>query len=307
MASGTGLLDWRRCCWDDEALDLAAVATRRLPTLQEHGWEGRLLPQWRHRWAALAGARWHPAVGDGAAASVGSGCGGPSAINVTIGTSAAVRVVEADDSAAQLSAGLWRYRVDERRVVSGVALAAGGGSYAWACRLAGLQPGAPALAALAEVPIGSNGVTVLPFAGGARAPRHVPSGSAVIAGLGPATTGLDVISATMEAVCFEIAEAVQAVERSRGEHLAVIGCGGALEASPAWQARLVGALNRPIGIVAVPEASARGAALIASGNTSAGVGATTKLQPAERDVNRAATARTAYETLRAAHGIAPPG
>ena len=64
-----------------------------LPELALPDWEGSLAAAWRRRWPELAAARWHPAMGDGAAANLGVGCDVPSRAAMTIGTSAAVRSV----------------------------------------------------------------------------------------------------------------------------------------------------------------------------------------------------------------------
>lgn len=71
MASATGLLSTSGRCWDARALELAGVEAAELPELAPPGWEGELAVNWRKRWPELAEARWHPALGDGAAANLG--------------------------------------------------------------------------------------------------------------------------------------------------------------------------------------------------------------------------------------------
>ena len=134
MASATGLLSTSERGWDAEALELAGVEAAELPELAPPGWEGRLAENWRARWPELAAARWHPALGDGAAANLGVGCDGPGRVAMTIGTSAAVRSVTIDEGRdlSPLPPGLWRYCVDHRRTVTGAAYSSGGQLYAWA-------------------------------------------------------------------------------------------------------------------------------------------------------------------------------
>ena len=133
MASATGLLSTGPRQWDDEALELAGVTASDLVDLAPPGWEGRLAGEWRQRWPQLATARWHPAMGDGAAANLGVGCDKPNRAAMTIGTSAAVRSVNVDEGPdlPPLPAGLWRYCVDHRRTVTGAAYSSGGQLYAW--------------------------------------------------------------------------------------------------------------------------------------------------------------------------------
>ncbi len=137
MASATGLLSTRERFWDAEALALAGVSAAELPELAPPGWEGKLTEKWRERWPELAAARWHPALGDGAAANLGVGCDVPGRAAMTIGTSAAVRSVTIDEGRdlSPLPPGLWRYCVDHRRTITGAAYSSGGQLYAWALAL----------------------------------------------------------------------------------------------------------------------------------------------------------------------------
>lgn len=52
-----------------------------------------LKSEWKIRWPILATALWFLAIGDGAAANVGSGCTNDRNIALTIGTTAAMRIV----------------------------------------------------------------------------------------------------------------------------------------------------------------------------------------------------------------------
>ena len=134
MASATGLLATAGHAWDEETLELAGIPGAALPPLAPPGWEGRLAGNWQRRWPALARARWHPALTDGAAANLGTGCDTPSRAAMTVGTSAAVRSVRPAPDQSELPAGLWRYCVDYGRVLLGAAFSTGGQLYSWAWR-----------------------------------------------------------------------------------------------------------------------------------------------------------------------------
>ena len=138
VASGTGMLDLARQCWDPEALEIAGLSApdAELPAIDDT--PRRLARRWRDRWPALAGADWCGVVGDGAASNLGSGCADADAVGVTVGTSAALRVVHGPD-APPPPATVWRYRVDTERLVSGVAFSGGGVLHAWAVRMLGLD------------------------------------------------------------------------------------------------------------------------------------------------------------------------
>jgi gluconokinase len=293
MASGTGLLGTAAMTWDEGALELAGTSPGALPPLAPEQWRGRLGGEWRRRWPSLADAAWHPAVGDGAAANLGVGCGSASRVAITVGTSAAVRTLRPAPAGSQLPAlpaGLWRYRAGHDRVVNGAAYSSGGQLYAWALSLwegagrpvaAGGRPGAGDGAhddqvrydVEIPVPAGSEGVLVLPWHAGTRPPAEpVRSGQGCVLGLGLNHTGAHIVSAAVEAVCFQLAGGLDDLEAGASQQLEVLGNGGVLERSALWRSRLAGALGRPVLCSRAPETTARGAALVAL-EGGAGVGA----------------------------------
>jgi gluconokinase len=267
MASGTGLLDLAAAAWDAQALELAGVAEASLPALAGGGWTGRLGPEGARRWPALAEATWHPVTGDGAASNVGAGCLTPDHVAVNVGTSAAIRAVEPADQAGPLHRDLWRYLVDDRRVVSGAAFSGAGNLYAWLRKVITLPAEDAVDGELATVPPGSRGVVVMPYHAGSRPPLDLAVGSGVIAGISLATTPVEILAATLEAVCYLLAAGYEALASTLPREPEVVASGGAIVASPWWQQTLADVLGRPVRVVDEPEASARGAALLALGLT----------------------------------------
>jgi gluconokinase len=281
MASGTGLLATADHSWDDEALEIAGIAAAGLPPLASRDWKGRLAGAWKRRWPALAGARWHPAIIDGAAANLGMGCDVPFRAALTVGTSAAVRSVRPAMGQSVLPAGLWRYCVDHERVVLGAAFSTGGQLYSWALALwEGSPTAGPAGAAALSgglahdvrygrtmpVGAGSEGVLVLPWHAGTRPPATaVPAGEGMVVGLGLGHNGAHIASAAVEAVCFQLAGGLADLETDGGQQLEIVANGGAIEGSPWWQRRLAATLDRRVLCSTVPETTARGAAANALG------------------------------------------
>jgi len=267
QASGTGLLELASMRWYPEALALAGVDEQALPELLAPGWSGRLRGEPARRWPALADATWHPPVGDGAASNVGAGCVTPDRAAINLGTSAAVRAIHQQPT--PLDRALWRYRVDERQLITGAAFSGAGNLYAWARTVLALPSDEETEAALAAVPPGADGVVVMPYHVGSRAPLDLVAGSGVIAGISVATTAVEIVAATLEAVCFQLAEGVEALELSLGARagsMEMVASGGAVVASRWWQQALANVLGRPLRVVDEPEASARGAALLALGH-----------------------------------------
>jgi gluconokinase len=267
MASGTGLLDLASAAWDAQALALAGVDERALPAVAGPGWKGRLGPEGARRWPALAEATWHPVTGDGAASNVGAGCVSPDLVAINIGTSAAIRAVEPADQARPLHRGLWRYLVDDDHVVSGAAFSGAGNLYAWLRQVTTLPAEGSVEDELAAVPPGSRGVVVMPYHAGSRPPLDLAAGSGAITGLSLATTPVEILAATLESVCYRLAAGYEALAATLPKPPAVAASGGAIVASPWWQQTLADVLGRPVRVVDEPEASARGAALLALGLT----------------------------------------
>jgi gluconokinase len=265
MASGTGLLDLAAVDWHPEALELAGVGKEALPALAGQGWTGRLGPEGARRWPALAEAAWHPVTGDGAASNVGAGCVTPAMAAINIGTSAAIRAVHGREEAGPLHHDLWRYLVDDRRLVTGAAYSGAGNLYAWLREVLALPDEDRVEAALATVPPGAGGVVVMPYHAGSRPPLDLAAGSGAIAGISLATTPVEILAATLEAVCYRLAAGFEALAATLPAEPEVIASGGAVVASPWWQQTLADVLGRPVRVVDEPEASARGAAVLALG------------------------------------------
>jgi gluconokinase len=301
MASGTGLLELSARAWDAQAVELAGVDEAALPEVAHGDWKGRLGPEGARRWPALAKATWHPPTGDGAASNVGAGCVSPDRVAINIGTSAAIRAVEEAGKAAPLHRELWRYLVDDRHVVSGAAFSGAGNLYAWLRQVTALPEEGSVEDELARVPPGSRGVVVMPYHAGSRPPLDLAAGSGAITGLSLATTAVEILAATLESVCYRLASGYEALASSMGREPEVVASGGAIVASPWWQQTLADVLARPVRIVDEPEASARGAALLALGHTTDPV-TVRVVEPRPDAVEAQRAARALHEDLAARLG-----
>ena len=262
-ASWTGLLDRRRLVWDEDLLAGLPIDARHLSPLTDVSRPRRgLRPEFARRWPALADIPWFPAIGDGAAANVGSGCTASNRVALTVGTSSAMRAVVTDDI-ARLPSGLWCYRVDGQRSLPGGALTEGGMVYAWlqkTLRLADPDHLDEALAALSP---DGHGLTVLPFLAGERSPGWRGDARATIHGLTLATTPLEILRAGMESVAYRIDLVYRQLRSLLEDDPEIIASGGALVHSPVWGQIMADVLGRPITLSQSAEATARGAALLA--------------------------------------------
>lgn len=260
MASGTGLMDLRRCAWDAEMLAATGIGADALPPIGDAPFRG-LLPEFVWRWPELATVPWFPALGDGACASLGMGAAGRR-VGLTVGTSAAVRVLRADAEPI-VPDGLWCYRLDSRRTVAGRAISNGGAVFAWLERTLRLPPPDELEARLAAMAPASHGLTVIPRLLPERPPRPEGPETASIGGLTAATGPVQIARAWLETAAFTMADALDAVEAAFGLADEVVAGGGALHASRAWARIVTDALGRPMRLSPHEESTMRGAALFA--------------------------------------------
>jgi gluconokinase len=277
VASWSGLLDRRQLIWDGPLLDYLGIAPDLLSTLVNASEPlSGLTGAFATRWPALRDVPWFPAIGDGAAANIGSGCTSQNRTALTIGTTGAVRVVQAEVS--EVPAGLWCYRVDRRRALLGGATSEGGNIYAWMRDTLRLGEPEAIEQALAKLPPDGHGLTVLPFLAGERSPGWAGDVRATISGLGLNTTPLDILRAGLEAVAYRFALICERLEArgqvpgadSTAQSLSlkpqtstIIASGGALLSSPTWMQIIADALGRHVVASAEPEATSRGVALLA--------------------------------------------
>lgn len=261
MASGTGLFDQTALAWDASVLAAAGVQAERLFPLVDRD-RGRcdLRAPWAQRWPALAHVPWFPAVGDGAAGNVGSGCVDPARIALNVGTSAALRIVT--DAPAPPPRGLWRYSLDRRHAMLGGATSEGGNVHAW-CQATLRLPEDDLDAALGRVPADGHGLTVLPYLAGERAPAWRGDRTATITGLRLDTTPVEIARAALEGVALRLALIYDLLAPHAARGHAIVASGGALTRSRVWSQIVADALGRPLTCSTEPEATSRGAALLA--------------------------------------------
>jgi gluconokinase len=337
MASASGLFDQERRSWDVEVL-LALGLRRGTLAAVDDGPRRGLAPAYRNRWPALAEALWWPALGDGACALIGTGCGhlpeapasgraggggdrapgapasgraggggdlppgapstpadtaagGGRRAALTVGTSAAVRVLAGAVERAARPPGLFAYLLDADRVVLGAARSNAGNLVPWLADVLRLDD--DLVARVAARPPGCHGLRAVPDLAGERSPDWPLDASGSLAGLRPDTTALDIAQAFLEAAVCGLATAVDTLEaavrpaadrppggvgvgeagvlaaaaRRPGDatagRLALVGSGRALSSSAAWRQLVADATGRSLIRSRVEEASARGAAVVA--------------------------------------------
>ncbi|HZS33988.1 MAG TPA: gluconokinase [Methylomirabilota bacterium] len=264
MASGTGLFDQRACRWDPGILEVLELDPGRLgPIADLDRGLGPLRPEFAARWPGLAGARWLPALADGACSNVGAGCTTARQAALMVGTSGAMRVCVAAASVG-IPDGLWCYRVDRRRLLLGGSLANGGSVYAWLVEVLRLPAGDALEAAIAAMEPDAHGLTMLPFLAGERSLGWNAAARAALVGVSLATRPVDIVRAGLETVAYRFALIHERLRDACPDLREVVATGGALLASPAWTRIVADVLGVPLTPSTEQEGSSRGAALLAS-------------------------------------------
>jgi len=261
MASGTGLFNPNTCRWDEDVLTQLEIGPERLSPLAEPnetlvGLRG----DFAKRWPALAQLPWSPAVGDGAASNVGSGCVASDAVAINVGTSGAMRVCWKAPS-VRIPWGLWCYRADTEYLVMGGALSNGGDVFAWC--LNALQLKADDVEEeLARMRPDQHGMTVLPFFSGERSTGWADYARAAIVGMSLSTQPVDILRAFLEAVAYRFAAIYDLLREELSAGVRIVASGGGLR-SRVWTQVMSDVIGVPVIASTAPEASSRGAALLA--------------------------------------------
>jgi gluconokinase len=264
VAAWTGLLNRWTLQWDEAWLSELPITTDHLSPLTDFNQPFTdLKPAWAARWPALKNVPWFPAIGDGAAANIGSGCDSPARVALTVGTTGAMRVA-LSETVPQVPDGLWLYRVDGRRALLGGATTEGGNFFAWLNQTLKLPSEADLEAALTAYPPTAHGLTILPFVAGERAPGWRDDARASIIGFTLDTEPIDLVRAGLESLAYRYA----LIYRRIVPHLPtddhqIIASGGALLSSPAWLQMMADVLGQPVRTLNEGEATSRGVALLA--------------------------------------------
>lgn len=268
IASCTGLMNIRTFQWDQQALELAGVNKDQLPeivsgTTQAVG----LTLEAQAKLGIPAETPFVYGAYDGALANIGVGATKQNTVVITIGTSAAVRVVT-DHPVIDPERRLFCYALDKQHWVVGGPLNNGGDVYRWAVehlvdssavKNENIDAYTLANHVISGVPAGSHGLLFHPFLGGERAPLWNAKARGSFFGLSQVHTRADMLRSVMEGITMNIATVFQAVQALVGEPASVTANGG-FARSMVWRQMLADILNCPVNIPDALEAGCLGAA-----------------------------------------------
>jgi gluconokinase len=272
IASGSGMYNIHRLEWDRDLLSIldiqADMFSEVLPTT--HVVEGirrdiadKLnLP---YDLKVVIGA------GDGVLSSIGAGAVNPGQLTAMIGTSGAVRLVT-DKPTVDDKGRTWCYNLTDRHWVAGGAINNGGIAFRWMRdkfaeteqRVAD-KMGLDAYQILSnyaeKVPAGSNGLILLPFFAGERAPYWNANARGVLFGLNLNHDKRHMIRATLEGITFRMFSIYKALDEVAGP-VNEIRVSGSFTRSKLWVQTMADIFGKVINVPGEPEGSAFGAVIL---------------------------------------------
>lgn len=272
IASGTGIYDIHRLEWSKELLAIMGITEEKLssvvPTTHV---ETGMVPD------IAAGLGLDPqtpvvvGAGDGVLANVGSGAVKPGQITATIGTSGAVRIVT-DVPRVDERGRTWCYNLTDRHWVLGGAINNGGIALRWVrdkfaapeqhvAEKLGLNTYEILSRYASQKPAGSDGLIMLPFFAGERAPYWNANARGVLFGLNLNHGKRHIIRATLEGIVYRMFSIFTALEEVAG-NVEEIRVGGSFTQSTEWVQIMADVFGRTITVPEEPEGAAFGAAIL---------------------------------------------
>ncbi|MBB1099563.1 gluconokinase [Limosilactobacillus agrestis] len=256
IASSTGLMNLKTCEWDEQALQVAGITKDQLPEIVDGTTQAvGLVPEVQEKLGVPADTPFIYGAYDGALSNIGVGATKQNTVAITIGTSAAVRVVT-DHPVIDPERRLFCYAINKGLWVVGGPLNNGGDVYEWAVKHLvdssavkneQVDPYTLANHVIEGVPAGAHGLLFHPFLGGERAPLWNAKARGSFFGLSQIHTRADMLRAVMEGISMNIATVFQAVRALVGEPASVTATGG-FARSKVWRQMLADILNCPVNV-----------------------------------------------------------
>ena len=269
-ASTTALYNAHELAWDAEILNCIGIAEDMLPPVVSTT-ETRPM-------AEAAATRMHLAPGlpvvigatDGVLVNVGIGAVSAGQLSATIGTSGAVRMLVGEPRTDEAMR-TWCYNLVDGLWVAGGAINNGGMILRWMrdkiChfskeQMAALDVDGYDLMTMkaSKVPAGSDGLILLPFFTGERAPYWNSDLRGLFFGLSLNHSRSHMIRAVMEGICYSMRSVFEAL-REFGE-VRDIRASGSFTKSPLWMQILADVLGEPLVLPENSEGAAYGAAVL---------------------------------------------
>jgi len=267
IATATGLFDLHTRNWYAPSLQLAGIDQNRLSNPVS---TTTIITGIAKEYADLTGlpADVNIVIGasDGCLANVGSNALEPGDLSITIGTSGAVRMIT-DRPVTDDEGRVFNYILDEQHYVCGGPLNNGGALVEWYAQQ-WLQRNTRNeeemkwfIDQAASVPAGAEGLLMLPYVRGERAPVWDAAAKGAFIGMDHRHTQAHAMRAVLEGINYSVYDIALAVKQTVGYTKNIYVSGGFIK-SPQWVQWLADLLGERLLVTVAADASAMGAAIM---------------------------------------------
>ncbi|VBB05068.1 Hypothetical protein LUCI_0274 [Lucifera butyrica] len=272
IATTTAMYNINTQAWDPDLLAMLQIDAEKLsvvvPTTHvEWGMQAEMAAQLE----VPAGIALIVGASDGVLSNVGSGSVNPGQVTAMIGTSGALRIIT-DRPQIDEKGRTWCYNLTEDYWVLGGAINNGGIAFRWTRdKFAATEQQVAAKLGLdvyellgkyaEQKPAGSDGLIMLPFLAGERAPYYNANARGVLFGLNLNHGKRHLIRATMEGIVYRMFSVFRALEEVAGKSNEVR-VSGSFTRSRLWVQIMADVFGRIITVPGEPEGAAFGAAIL---------------------------------------------
>ena len=265
-ASASGLLDLSTRQWSESSLALAGVRREQLPEVLPTTALLELSYEAGDRVGLPAGIPVNVGATDGPLGNLGTGAIEPGIAGLSMGTSGAVRTV-VEEPKFDVDGRLFCYALTDDAWVLGAAISNGGVVARWAGEV--YAPDVPAgplrdvqiMAMAADVPAGSDGLVMLPYLLGERAPLWDPELTGAFLGVRHAHGRGHFIRAAIEGVALQMSSLVDVLDTVTP--VTEVRCTGGVFRADLWRQVMAATIGRPLVPTDDAEGSALGSAILA--------------------------------------------
>jgi len=265
-ASRTQLMDLRTLRWDDDLLDLFDIPRQMLPRISASS-SREAFGSTRADGPAGAAVPITGDLGDQHAATMGQACFAPGEAKNTYGTGNFL-LLNTGDQIVQSKAGLLTTLAYTREGAAPVyalegSIAVTGSAVQWLRDQLGVIGSAAEIETLAASVPGSEGICFVPAFSGLFAPYWRPDARGAVLGLSRFHTRAHLARATLEAICFQTRDVLDAMAQDSGVRLAVLKVDGGATVNNLLMQMQADILGVPVVRPVVSETTALGAAYAA--------------------------------------------
>ncbi|WP_407311845.1 gluconokinase [Desulfosporosinus sp. SB140] len=272
LASATAIYNIHQQDWDDDLLHILGISAEILPEVKPTTYiEQGLKPEMATALGLDANIPFVLGASDGVLSTLGSGSVNAGQVTAMIGTSGAVRIVT-DKPRSDEKRRTWCYNLTEDKWVLGGALSNGGIAFRWVkdkfadveqrvAEKQGLDTYEILSRYAEQKPAGSDGLIMLPFFSGERAPYYNANTRGVLFGLNLNHGKRHLVRATMEGIIYRMFSILKSLEEISGK-VTEIRAGGSFTRSPLWVQIMADVFGEVINVPGEPKGSAFGAAIL---------------------------------------------